>query len=179
MYTVHRLVLTILKQPDLHPGHRHYYRPRTKEEEKLSWRIRFTVKWPQTRVMSPEIYSQVTRNVELYNYVAKNFYPAQQHPQGFLLHIYHACFVSLEIREQNIVLTYHVYFVAHQGLRENKIITHLYYLFHLMITLKNEVCYTFLPLVLSHDGLWWYLSHGSKWLESKHNKITYPQNEDS
>ena len=65
MYIVHRLVLTILKQQDLHPGHRRYYRPRTKEEEQLSWRIQFTVKSPETRVMPAKIYSQVTRNAEL------------------------------------------------------------------------------------------------------------------
>ena len=58
MYIVHRLVLTILKQQDLHPGHRRYYRPRTKEEQ-LSRRIQFTVK-------SPETYCQVTRKAELY-----------------------------------------------------------------------------------------------------------------
>lgn len=66
MYIVHRLVLTTLKQQDLHPGHRHYYRPRTKEEEQLSRRIQFTVKSPQTRVMSLKIYSQVARKAELY-----------------------------------------------------------------------------------------------------------------
>ena len=59
MYIVHRIVLTISKQQDLHPGHRCYYRPRTKEEEQLSRRIQFTVK-------SPETYCQVTRKAELY-----------------------------------------------------------------------------------------------------------------
>ena len=66
MYIAHRLVLTILKQPDLHPGHRRYYRPRTKEEEQLSRRIQFTVKSPETRLMLPKTYCQVARKAELY-----------------------------------------------------------------------------------------------------------------
>ena len=73
MYIVHRLVLTISKQQDLHPGHRRYYRPRTKEEEQLIRRIQFTVKSPETRLMSPETYCQVARKAVIY--VATNFIP--------------------------------------------------------------------------------------------------------
>ena len=45
------------------------------------------------------------------------FYPAQQHPQAFLLHIYRACFISMEIRERDIVLLYRACFIVHQVLR--------------------------------------------------------------
>ena len=60
------------------------------------------------------------------------FYPAQQHPQAFLLHIYRACFVSMEIRERDIVLIYHACFIVHQGLR------------------AKYNYYTLIPLVSSH-----------------------------
>ena len=32
------------------------------------------------------------------------------------------------------------------------LIIHTYHLFHLIIALKNEVCYTFIPHVLSYNG---------------------------
>ena len=60
------------------------------------------------------------------------FYPAQQHPQAFLLHIYRACFVSMEIRERDMVLIYRACFIVHQGLR------------------AKYNYYTLIPLVSSH-----------------------------
>ena len=159
MYIVHRLVLTILKQQDLHPGHRRYYRPRTKEEEQLSRRIQFTVK-------SPERQSYICRY---------KFYPAQQHPQAFLLHIYRACFVSMKIREQDIVLTYHACFIVHQGL------TARYNYYTLIPLFSSHYRFKERGMLHIHSSCFvsrwfcfflWYLFHGSKFLESNHNKIT-------
>ena len=130
LYIVHRLVLTILKQQDLHPGHRRYYRPRAKEEEQLSRRIQFTVKTHDSDSCRPKL---TVKSPERQSYICRyKFYPAQQHPQAFWLHIYCACFVSMKVREQDIVLIYHACFIVHQGLR------------------ARYNYYTLIPLVSSH-----------------------------
>ena len=58
----------------------------------------------------------------------------------------------MEIREQDIVLIYHACFIVHQGLSAKYNYYTLIPLVSSHIALKNEVCYTFIPLVLSHDG---------------------------
>ena len=174
MYIVHRLVLTISKQQDLHPGHRRYYRPRTKEEEQLSRRIQFTVKSPETRLMSPETYCQVARKAELY--MSLQILSCSTTSSSILITHLCACFISMKIREQDIVLIYHACFIVHQGLRARYNYYTLIPLFsshyrfkergmlhiHSSCFVSRWFCFFFL----------WYLFHGSKFLESNHNKIT-------
>ena len=58
----------------------------------------------------------------------------------------------MKIREQDIVLIYHACFIVHQGLRARYNYYTLIPLFYLIIALKNEVCHTFIPHVLSYNG---------------------------
>ena len=59
--------------------------PYVADNDKICW---FTVKSPDIRVMSPEMFSQVARNAEL---CGSKFYHAQQYP-GIPITICRACF---------------------------------------------------------------------------------------
>ena len=92
--------------------------------------------FPEIRVMSPEIFSQIARNT-----------------LASLLHIYRAFFVSSKIKKRDILLIYRACFVVHQGLRARDVTHELLPPVSFHHRLKNEVCYTFTPLVSSHNGL--------------------------
>ena len=90
---------------------------------------------PEIRVVSPEIFSQVVRNAESCG---------SNNTLASLLHIYRPFFVSSKTNKRDILLIYRACFVVHYEPISPVSFYHC---------LKNEVSYTFIPLVSSHDGL--------------------------
>ena len=105
----------------------------------------------EIRVMSPSIFSQVTWNAE---YVARNF-TLLKNILASLLHIYCTCSVPSKIKECDTVLIDLTLLSLLINGSSMTYITHYFYI--LLISshhpFKNNVCYTFIPHVLSPCGL--------------------------
>lgn len=84
-------------------------------------------------------------------YVAHNFIMLHNNLAS-LLHINRTCFVASKIKRMRYITHLSCLFCCSSRVKEQDIL-HIYTACFILSCLKNEICYTIIPLVLPHDGL--------------------------